>query len=191
MPAKINSRHTMEDRGHDLYETPACAVEALLKVETLPEIVWEPACGPGAIVRVLQAGGHQVVATDLVDYGLQGARSGIDFLNYPFPKTMPKAIVTNPPFSIATEFATRAVALAPKVCLLLRINFLASTKRTALLERSHLARVHIFRNRLPMMHRDGWKGAKTGSNVDHAWFVFDRSHIGPAQLNRISWEPSK
>ena len=45
-------RHALADRGHDLYETPPEAVLALLSAERLPQIIWEPACGPGAIVGV-------------------------------------------------------------------------------------------------------------------------------------------
>ena len=62
-------RHPLAERGDDLYETPPVAVEALLRVEHLPRRIWEPACGPGAIVRVLRAHGHEVLASDLVDYG--------------------------------------------------------------------------------------------------------------------------
>jgi hypothetical protein len=47
-------RHSLAARGDDLYETPAEAVHALMRVEHLPLRVWEPACGPGAIVRVLR-----------------------------------------------------------------------------------------------------------------------------------------
>jgi hypothetical protein len=39
-------------RGNDLYQTPECAVPALLKVESLPRVISEPPCVPGAIVRV-------------------------------------------------------------------------------------------------------------------------------------------
>jgi hypothetical protein len=44
-------RHSLSERGLDLYETPAVAVEALLRVEKLPHRVWEPAAGRGAIVK--------------------------------------------------------------------------------------------------------------------------------------------
>ncbi len=60
--------HPLAARGNDLYETPEVAVEALLRVENLPRVIWEPACGPGAIVRVLRRHGHAVYATDLVEY---------------------------------------------------------------------------------------------------------------------------
>jgi hypothetical protein len=52
--------HPLSQRGHDLYETTPEATHALLKAERLPLNLWEPACGPGAIVRVLRGAGHQV-----------------------------------------------------------------------------------------------------------------------------------
>ncbi len=61
-------RHPDSARRNDLYETPEVATLALLRVETLPRTIWEPACGPGAIVRRLCDAGHRVIATDLIDY---------------------------------------------------------------------------------------------------------------------------
>ena len=43
-------RHSLAARKDDLYETPPDAVRTLLKVESLPESIWEPDCGPGSIV---------------------------------------------------------------------------------------------------------------------------------------------
>ena len=40
------ARGTLAERRHDLYETSPAAVEALLRVEDVPSLVWEPACGP-------------------------------------------------------------------------------------------------------------------------------------------------
>ena len=64
-----NLRAPLKARGMDLYQTPVVAVEALLRVEALPHRLWEPAAGRGAIVNVLRAAGHEVLASDLVDYG--------------------------------------------------------------------------------------------------------------------------
>ena len=47
----VRFMHPHADRGNDFYETPGCAVGALLQAETLPHHVWEPAAGRGAIVR--------------------------------------------------------------------------------------------------------------------------------------------
>ena len=76
-----NKRHAQRDRGNDLYQTPPGAVEALLRVERLPLKIWEPCCGPGSIVNVLRAHGHEVVATDLIDAlpsTLEALRAGSD-----------------------------------------------------------------------------------------------------------------
>ena len=62
-------KHALSERGKDIYETPACAVQALLRVENLPPRLWEPACCRGAIVNVLRAAGHEVIGSDLVDFG--------------------------------------------------------------------------------------------------------------------------
>lgn len=190
-----NAKAALVERGDDLYETPAEAVHALLQAETLPEVIWEPACGPGAIVKVLRDAGHLVHATDLVDYGLEDSESRVDFLMEKHPNFYIGAVVTNPPFKLAREFAVHALAIGvPKVIMLLRLAFLESESRRALLDNGWLARVHVFRNRLPMMHRAGrgTKVAKTNSSaMAFAWFVWDRDHQGPTELRRISWEAAR
>ena len=56
-------------------------------------MIWEPACGDGAMSRILEAAGHTVISTDLVDRGY--GRGGHDFLAD--HETMADHIVTNPP----------------------------------------------------------------------------------------------
>lgn len=178
----------LAERGNDLYETPQPATEALSCAETLPHYVWEPACGPGAIVRVLRRNGHRVIATDLIDYGSPDQDFGHrDFLLEQRAPEGVEAIVTNPPFKFAAEFVEHSLRLCPLVVMLLRLTFLESTRRTPILEGGHLARIHVFRNRLPMMHRDGWEGPRVSNPTAFAWFVWDRDHKGPATINRISW----
>ena len=184
-----SGQHTYAERGDDCYETPPEAVWALLKVEKLPYTIWEPACGPGSIVRVLRAAGHRVKASDLHDYGY-GYQA--DFL---VADTMDAAAVncicTNPPYQLAQKFVEKAVGLqVPLVIMLLRLAFLESERRRTVLEHSGLARIHVFRNRLPMMHRKGWDGPKASSAIPFAWFVWERGHDGPTVIDRISWEPS-
>lgn len=178
-------RHSLADRKDDLYETPAVAVEALLRAEQLPEIIWECACGPGAIVDVLRANGRKVYATDLVNYECPDSEHGVDFLMTHDPWFCVGAIVTNPPYKLAREFVTHALTLCPRVIMLLRLAFLESEKRSAILDSGMLARVHVFRKRLPMMHRDGWAGPKASSSIAFAWFCWDRTHNGPTQMSRI------
>src|SRR5690348_6215810 len=89
-------RSPLSERGDDLYETPDVAVHALMRAEELPRCIWEPCCGPGRIVRVLKGAGHDVIASDLVNYEW-GHFHGWDFLNEMKVPTGVEAIVTNPP----------------------------------------------------------------------------------------------
>lgn len=184
-------RHALKVRKDDLYETPDVAVHALLRAERIPHYVWEPACGPGAIVNVLRAAGHEVIASDLVDYGDPTHFYRRDFLMERAAPERCQAIITNPPYKLADEFVGHALQLVPLVIMLLRLPFLESARRTAIIEGGRLARVHIFRQRLPRMHRGGWRGHEASSSMCFCWFVWDRAHQGPTELRRISWEPAE
>jgi hypothetical protein len=184
--AAQSGRHALSERGLDLYSTPACAVEALLRVEKLPHWIWEPAAGRGAIVHVLRDHGHAVIASDIVaydDFQLHFARNFLAESKMPVPC---ECILTNPPFQIIGEFVAHALDLSPRVIVLARLALLESVARTEILERRNLARVRVFRNRLPMMHRDGWSGPRASSAVAYGWFCWDRDHRGPTTIDRIS-----
>ncbi len=184
-----NSRRPLAERGHDLYETPPCATRALVANERLPHRIWEPACGRGAIARVLREAGHDVWATDLVLYDTPDQDlAGDDFLRRERPLRDIGAIVTNPPFKAFWPFVERAVALAPEVHMLGRLNVLGGKRErtTHLIEHSGLAVVRPFRGRLPMMHRDGYDGPRNVSAIDFAWFTWRRGHRGPTVVERIS-----
>jgi hypothetical protein len=178
-----------EHRG-DCYDTPAVAVRALLKAEhtffSEPRRVWECACGIGNIVLPLRAAGHEVIATDLNDRGCPESIDRIDFL-LPMRCDV-DAIVTNPPYSLAEKFVATALERAPVVIMLLRLAFMESERRSAILDNGTLARVHVFSNRLPLMHREGWTGNRASSSIAFAWFCWSRDHHGPATIDRIRWE---
>ena len=179
-----SGRHPLSERKHDLYETPACAVAALLCVEHLPHWIWEPCAGRGAVVDVLRDHGHAVIASDIVDYGFP-LHFRTDFLKATAMPAGCRAIISNPPYKLANEFTRHALILAPSVYLLLRLAFLESVRRTDVLEGHGLRAVHVFRKRLPFMHRDGWKGSKASSAIPFAWFCWARDHRGPAIVDRI------
>jgi hypothetical protein len=156
-----------------------------MRAENLPHHIWEPAAGRGAIVDVLRDAGHFVFASDLVDYGIDGQLGYRDFLlEHKLPPGI-ELILTNPPFKIANQFVEHALELCPRVILLLRLGFLESKRRSSILDTGKLARVHVFKSRLPMMHRDGWAGPKASSAIAHAWFVWSREHCGPTVIDRI------
>jgi hypothetical protein len=139
-------------------------------------------------VDVLRAAGHEVIGSDLVDYGRPDFFARRDFLlEWKLPAGC-EGIITNPPFKLANQFVRHALDLAPKiVVMLLRLAFLESVGRTDIIEQRGLARVFIFRERLPRMHRDGWAGPHASSSQAFAWFCWSRSHRGAPTLHRISW----
>lgn len=170
---------TLEERRDDFYASPPEATEALLRVENFEGPIWEPACGDGAISRVLLAAGHDVISSDLVarSYG----ESNIDFLMEWRPRA--PNIVTNPPFKLANDFAERALCLTTgKVAFLMRLVWLEGQRRRAFFERTPLARVWVFSARLPRMHRHEYEGPKSTSSIAFAWFVWDHAHEGPPTL---------
>ena len=182
-----SGRAPLAEHRDDFYATPPEAVHALLQVETFSGTVWECACGDGAIVKPFRTAGHKVYATDLVDRGCPDSESRVDFLLEPPPPFPVAAIVTNPPYALAQAFVERALSLAPKVVMLLRLAFLESQKRSVILDGGQLAKVYVFRERLPMMHRENWTGPKAGNAVPFAWFVWDTAnHRSPTELHRIS-----
>lgn len=193
-----NSRAPMSERGADSYPTDPSAVYALMGAEALPQHLWEPACGKGNIVQVLRDSGRLVHATDLVDRGCPDSDVQ-DFLGDRFAidcAFTPQAIITNPPFSKATAFIDRALQYCPDVYMLLRLNFLEGGQRDPVRDRilnpgGGLRRVYPFRERLPMMHREGWDGPEASSKVTHAWFCWRRGFKGKAQIQRISWKNPK
>ena len=122
--------HPMRAR-YEFYPTPPEATRALLSVEQFDGPIWEPACGRGAISKVLEAAGYEVVSTDLIqrDYGA----GGIDFLREAEPRA--KHIVTNPPYGrgLGDAFVRHALALTREtggtVAMLLNLASLCHPKR--------------------------------------------------------------
>jgi len=186
---RIQSSHSDSDRGLDAYFTPPEATWALLSIEKLPNYIWEPACGDGAISRVLTKAGKIVFSSDIFDYGFISNETGNEwdyFKNAPLDGT--EAIITNPPFKRATEFAAKAISEVPFVALLLRTNFLESTSRLPFFRNHPPARIWISSRRLPMMHRHGWTGPEAPSNTCHAWFVWDSHSERKRELNWFDWQ---
>jgi hypothetical protein len=167
----------------DFYPTPPEATEALLRVETFCGTLWEPACGDGAISRVLEAHGHRVRSSDLVDRGY--GETGVDFLLFPNAGAgCVTSVVTNPPYCLAEAFVTTSLTVArDKVAMLLKLAFLEGVARKALFETTPLARVWVFSRRLTMT-RNG--EARTGGGmIAFAWFVWEHGWEGPPRLGWI------
>ena len=172
--------HTRKNGGRekdDFYPTPAASTEALLRVEQFPALIWEPACGDGAMSRVLEAAGHTVISTDLVDRGYGTPRR--DFL-MEFTLQSP-AIVTNPPFGLADEFVLHALSLgAEKVAILARLAWLEGERRYRTLWGPHPpVRMWTFSKRQTLWRGDDPDAKNKGGAIAFAWFVWEVGHHGP------------
>jgi hypothetical protein len=131
--------------------------------------------------------GYAVIASDLIDYGFPTHFNGRDFFEETKAPARCECVLTNPPYRLAQQFVEHALELVPMVVMLLPLRFLASERRTGILEGGKLDRIHVFRNRLPFMHRDSWTGPRASSAIDFAWFTWRHDHRSPIVLDRISW----
>jgi hypothetical protein len=166
-----------ERKERDLYETPAWVTEAL--IPHLPKgvnSIWEPACGSGKMVRALQEfGGYEVEGSDIAD------EEDNDFLTF-MGSENPDAIVTNPPYELATEFVEHALSLTEAqggvVAMLLRTDFDHAKTR------SHLFAQHpAFAKKIVLTKRIRWFEESTGSpSFNHAWFIWNWRHQGAPTL---------
>ena len=174
-----------ERRHAEAYFTEPWITEELLRHVDLRGPVWEPACGRGDMVKVLQIAHYAVDATDLYDHGF-----GVDlkdFLDARRARPTVKSIVTNPPFKngMAEAFCRQALTLMnhPQgmVCMLLRHEFDCAGGR------SDLFTEWPFRMKLTLTRRprwDWWEREKPQASPRHnfAWYIWDFEHKGPPTL---------
>lgn len=120
------SNHSLTDRqNEDYYATDPIAIDRLIEDGgvTFSKDIWECCCGEGHISKRLQDYGYNVISTDLVDRGY--GTGGVDFLKC--NEKVDMDIVTNPPYSLASEFIYHAMDVVSdgnKVFMFLRILFL-------------------------------------------------------------------
>ena len=164
----------------DYYPTPEPATLALLAKERFVGWIWEPACGQGSITRVLQDVGHQVIDSDLYDYGQE--RQGVDFLKANYLRC--PNIITNPPYKLAQEFVQKAIDLrAVKAAFLLKLTFLEGIRRRGLFHYHPPARIHVFSKRLQLT-RNGEDYRNRGM-IAYAWFVWEAGYQGSPMVDWI------
>jgi hypothetical protein len=185
MQQRFESRESLDD-----FPTPPWATRALFQYMTerrqfvgqSGRSAWDPAANRGHMVRVLCEQFHQVVASDIADYGA-------GFYVQDFLLNMPSRevdwIVTNPPFNVGAEFVERALPRARVgVAMLVRQGFLSGQERYETLFRSRpplmvlqfAERVVMLRGRLvranevdPLAKKPG---TKASTATDYAWLVW-------------------
>ncbi len=143
--------------------------------------IWECACGNGNLSEVLIKNGFIVWSTDIKDRGY-GQNRDIDFLN--IIKTNNLVILTNPPYSLATEFIENALKILPEGGLyisLMNITYLHGIDRYKRVYSKCTLRevyvfskkIHVFKNNIPTGHT---------SMCVYAWYVFQKGYYGQPTL---------
>lgn len=159
--------------------------------------VWEPAANRGLMAEVIDEYCREVVASDVHDYGYRGGNfrvasfvgEGPDVAAAPAECA---AVITNPPFRLATEFYERARAVAPVVALLLRTQFVEGADRwTRIFRLDPPTRIAFFAERVPMV-KGRWDPEGSTATA-YAWFVWREVRaplppfwIPPGQRARLS-----
>lgn len=189
-PIFVNCSSSLSVTGprsaNDLYCTPPEATRALLKKVAFCEDILEPCCGLGHISEELIAAGYTVLSEDLISHGYPKQERAVDFFSEDTPIT--RDIVTNPPYSQATEFVLHAMERlvdGHKLACLLRLQFLEGQQRyQALLSKYPPQSVLVFTNRIRCFKLDDESATSGSSALAYAWFVWEKGRTTPPT---ISW----
>jgi hypothetical protein len=172
-----------ERKERDLYETPEWVTEALLPHLPRQLIhIWEPAQGSGKMCRVLEKALNKenasITGTDI--------EIGGNFFELSLIHPNMDAIITNPPYELATEFVEHALRLMEEpyglVAMLLRTDFDHAKSR------SYLFRdCPAFSKKVVLMRRIAWfveanGKPKASPSFNHAWYIWDWRHEGPPTI---------
>lgn len=165
-----------ERKERDLYETPAWVTAALLPhLPSSPDVIWEPACGSGKMVDALLENSEKVITVIGTDIA-----AGSDFLACA-DRQGADAIITNPPYELATEFIQHALNLTEPygiVAMLLRTDF-DHAKTRAPIFGQHPA----FAKKVVLTKRIKWfEDSKGSPSFNHAWFIWNWGNHGAPTL---------
>jgi hypothetical protein len=183
--AKKLDAHVWEREANEHYVEPKWCSLRLFQEEEFDRMkqVWDPCCGFGHIPESAKAAGMpHVYASDLVDRGYAGLGEVADFLKCTDNQASPY-IVCNPPFNIAAEFVLHALKLGAT-------EKVAAVFPTARLNAAHwlhntpLQRVWMMTPRpsMPPGHVISAGGKPGGGKMDYCWLVWDRAHVGAAEI---------
>ncbi len=160
----------------DFFPTHPRWTQALIDNVDVPHYVWECAAGDGAMVDVLEAAGHEVLATDIT--------TGTDFLE---STATADAVVTNPPFKHWDAFALHAIRVAPFVAMVAGWHLLAgSMRRTNGVFRAFPpSEILVIPQKMPLPATADRPAFK--SMFNHAWVIWTRTDDTQIGDTTIRW----
>ena len=185
---QIAGGNTVSARAkHDYYATDPKAVNMLLKKYNFCKAnILEPCVGAGHIAETLTDYYNNypnITAIDIVDRGYPNTIVQ-DFLTWETNEKF-EGIITNPPYSLAMEFAEKGIELLEEdgvMALFLKLQFLEGSKRKSFFEKYPPKYIYVFRNRMAT-----WKNGssvnpetnkKWAETICFAWFIWEKGFKG-------------
>ena len=144
----------------DDFQTPDYGLRPLLPYIPNDGLIWECASGKGNLVLGLETIGYNVFGTDIIE-----DVNEFDFLDYE-PNFDFDMILTNPPYSLKTQFMERCYEWDKPFALLLPITHLATFKRQRMMKAG--IQIIFIGGRINF---DTPSGKGTGSWFETAWFT--------------------
>lgn len=176
----------------DYYPTPPWATRALCnwmlaRFDLGSKTCLDPAAGGGHMTEVLEEHFHTVFGSDFYD----PANIGWDKLDFITDVDFPPVdwVITNPPFTLATDFALKAYEHASEgFALLCRTAFLESAGRyEAVFQSIPPTDILIFSERLSMV--EGRLDPSASGATSHAWFVWNKFKFKESLGPLVHWLP--
>ena len=170
--------------GLDDYQTPPGALDILYPYLPKSWLIWECACGNGNLVSALRSQGYEVIGTDKEH----------DFLTSPVPEGV-NCIITNPPYSLKSEFVARCFVLGLPFALLMPLSALEGKERQVFSRQCGLQliipdkRFHFEcpgggQRRIELMVCDGLVLPRA---ISAEGFAFCRNQVGKNNVKEAVW----
>ena len=176
--AYANRKKESERPENDFYQTPYSLTKVLVETGILDNChhILEPACGQGAISRILEEYGFEVTSRDLV--------LGNDFLLDDYSNEKYDAIVTNPPFDLWDKFVEKAKTInCNKIIFIGRLNYFGGHARNVNGIWNGLSDIYVFDRMVAydkVLREDG--KFETGCLVT-GWFVWTNQYSGEPKVH--------
>lgn len=181
---------------NDYYGTPLNVVREFLTEWTSDNLInlkklriLDPCAGgseinpmsyPEVLIKDFKVNPENIDTIDLRENSLAELKE--DYFGY-FPDEKYDLIITNPPFSMAIEFITKALTQVKEggyVVMLLRLNYLGSKKRKTFYDVNFPESLYVHHKRISFIR----EGQKSGTDsIEYAHFVWEKgTHNKSAKL---------
>jgi predicted RNA methylase len=176
------------------YETPAWAVEAILKREILTYRVVDPCLGIGILANAALDADYDVHTNDIHDWLTEKSDLKLDYISDYLDapqdlrdKVNGATVLMNPPFSKAVQFVEKSFEYgARKIVCFQRFAWWESAERRAFWEKNPPNRVYICGNRANCWRHDIPEAERGSSSpTAHAWFVWERGNPSGTLMGHV------